>query len=180
MPQCSKCPKKQSILNPPENLCKDCFGVSIDNAPPPDDVELSKKVNDMTLGDIVNVIRRIITPITQKLDKLEHYLTSNVESQNAKLELLKASVEEKEQTIETMSQIIINMQSSLNRIDSDKRETNIMISGLSENNLTDNGDELGSDAEKVQRLFEMLDLDTATISSAESLQMTRIGQQRQK
>ena len=131
----------------------------------------------MTLGDIVNVIQRIITPITQKLDKLEHYLTSNVESQNAKLELLKASVKEKEQTIETMSQIIINMQSSLNRIDSDKRETNIMISGLSENNLTDNSDELESAAEKVQRLFDVLDLDTATVSSAESLQMTRIGQQ---
>ena len=52
-----------------------------------------------------------------------------------------------------------------------------MISGLSENNLTDNGDELGSDAEKVQRLFEVLDMDTATISSAETIQMTRIGQQ---
>ena len=52
-----------------------------------------------------------------------------------------------------------------------------MVSGLSENNLSDNGDDLGSDAEKVQRLFEVMDLDRATISSVETLEMTRIGQQ---
>jgi hypothetical protein len=178
MPQCSSCPKKQSFLNP-GNLCKDCYGAPTENATTPDDIELTKKVNDMTLGDIVNVIHRIITPISEKLDKLEHYLTTNVESQNAKLELLKASVKEKEQTIDTMSQIIINMQSSLNRIDSDKRITNIMVSGLSENNITDNGTELKNDAEKVERLFEVMNVDAATISSLDiaTLEMSRIGQQ---
>ena len=149
---------------------------SSEDSTPPDDAELSKKVNDMTLGDIVSVIQRIITPITQKLDKLEHYLITNVESQNAKIELLKANVKEKEQTIETLSQIVINMQASLNKIDSETRITNIMVSGLSEDTITENAVELSNDVEKVERLFEVMELDPTTISTVNTLQMSRIGQ----
>lgn len=163
------------MLNP-GNLCKDCFEDGSGTSGFQEEIELTKKVNDMTLGDIVNVIKQIIAPITTKLDKLEQFITSNVTSQNAKLELLKASVKEKEETIETMSQIIINMQSSLNRIDSDKRITNIMVSGLSEKDITDNEKELKSDTEKVQRLFEVMGIDAATKSSVPTFQMSRIGQ----
>ena len=92
-----------------------------------EEMELEKGVNDMTLGDIVNVIQRIVFPITSKLDKLEKLITTSVASQKAELELLKADVKEKERTIDTLTQIVINMQSSLNRIDSDKRITNIMV-----------------------------------------------------
>ena len=150
---------------------------SSEDSTPPDDAELAKKVTDMTLGDIVSVIKRIITPITEKLDKLEHSITTNVESQNAKIELLKANVKEKEQTIETLSQIVINMQASLNKIDSDKRITNIMVSGLSEDSITDNGDELSNDVEKVERLFNVMEIDPTTIASVDTLEMSRIGQQ---
>ena len=148
---------------------------SSEDSTPPDDAELSKKVNDMILGDIVSVIQRIITPITQKLDKLEHYLITNVESQNAKIELLKANVKEKEQTIDTLSQIVINMQASLNKLDSEKRITNIMVSGLSEENINDNG-ELSSDADKVERLFEVMEIDPTIVSSVDTFEMSRIGQ----
>ena len=150
---------------------------SSEDSTPPDDAELAKKVTDMTLGDIVSVIKRIITPITEKLDKLEHSITTNVESQNAKIELLKANVKEKEQTIETLSQIVINMQASLNKIDSDKRITNIMVSGLSEDSITDNGDELSNDVEKVERLFNVMEIDPTTIASVDTLEMSRIGHQ---
>ena len=92
-----------------------------------EETDLEKGVKDMTLGDIVNVIQRIVFPITSKLDKLEKLITTSVASQKAELELLKADVKEKERTIDTLTQIVINMQSSLNRIDSDKRITNIMV-----------------------------------------------------
>ena len=53
MPQCSACPKKQSILNP-DNLCKDCHMVSTGNVIATEDVE-----NDVVPGvssqDIVNL-----------------------------------------------------------------------------------------------------------------------------
>ena len=176
MPQCCKCPKRQSILNPGD-LCKDCYGdTSILVQVEPDALELSKKVNDMTLGDIVNVIKRIISPITEKLDKLETYLTTNVEAQNSKLELLKANVKEKEQTIETLSQIVVNMQASLNKIDSEKRITNVIVSGLSEDDIIDNDQELSNDVTKVGRLFKVMGVEPAIISSVNTLEMSRIGQ----
>ena len=138
---------------------------------------MTKSVNDMTLGDVVNVIQQIITPISDKLDKLEHYITTNVEAQNAKLELLKAHVKEKEQTIETMSQIIINMQTSLNKIDSDKRITNIMVAGLSENVVKHNNDELSNDAEKLERMLQVMDIDVQTLGLVETFEFSRIGQE---
>ena len=177
MPLCSNCPRKQAILNPGD-LCRECYGNSTSsNAALPLDIDLTKRVNDMTLGDIVNVIRQIITPISEKLDKMEHYITSNVEAQNSKIELLKASVKEKEQTIETMSQIIINMQTSLNRIDSDKRITNIMVAGLSENQVVDNDNELNNDAEKVKRLLNVMGMDAATLELSTTFELARIGQE---
>ena len=177
MPQCTKCTRKQAILNPGD-LCKECFGNATGvNAAPAPELDLTKSVNDMTLGDIVNVIRQIITPISEKLDKLEHYITTNVEAQNSKLELLKAHVKEKEQTIETMSQIIINMQTSLNKIDSDKRITNVMVAGLSENVVIDNEDELSNDAEKIERLLQVMDMDRGTLEQVETFEFTRIGQE---
>ena len=46
----------------------------------------------MTLDDIVNVIKRIVEPITSKLDKLE------TNKHKAEMELLEADVKEKEKT----------------------------------------------------------------------------------
>ena len=177
MPQCTNCPRKQSILNPGD-LCRECYGNSAhNNVALSLDIDMAKRVNDMTLGDIVNVIRQIITPLSEKLDKMERYITTNLEAQNSKIELLKASVKEKEQTIETMSQIIINMQSSLNRIDSDKRITNIIVAGLSENPVIDNDNELNNDAGKVKRLLNIMGMDAATLELVPTFELSRIGQE---
>ena len=180
MPQCTKCQKKQPKLNRGD-LCKDCFekeqpeeehngGVQ----QPIDESELSKSVNDMTLGDIVNVIERIVVPITSKLDKLEALITSAPTKHQAEMELLKAEVNEKEQTIETLTQIVVNMQASLNRIDSDKRITNIMVAGLSENPIDDGGNVLNSDNQKVKKLLDVMAIDESV--PRENLQLSRIGQ----
>ena len=178
MPQCASCPKKQSFLNPGD-LCKDCYyGDSSQSYTTIDELELTKKVNDMTLGDIVSIIQQIVKPISEKLDKIEQTINSKVDAQNSKIELLKSSLKEKEQTIDTMSEIIINMQSSLNKIDSETRVTNLMISGLSENDIKDNDIDLTDDAKKVQRLFKVMEIDAEGISSEDTFEMLRIGQEK--
>ena len=80
MPQCVRCWKKQSKLNTGD-LCNECFenkqpAFEVDLADQIDEAELAKGVNDMAVGNIVNAIERIVSPITSKLDKLETLITS--------------------------------------------------------------------------------------------------------
>ena len=178
MPQCTVCSKKQPKLNP-GSLCKECYEKERaekegEGAMPIEEAELSKSVSDMTLGDIVNVIQRVVNPITSKLDKLETLITTSAAAHKAELELLKADVKEKENTIDTLTQIVVNMQSSLNRIDSDKRITNIIVSGLSEETISDGGIDLRDDKEKVNRLLDVMDIDASV--PRDTLQISRIGQ----
>ena len=176
MPQCTNCPRKQAVLNP-AGLCKGCFeDRQVEEDVTLDKVDLTKPLNELNLGDIVNVIKEIIKPITAKLDSLESLINNTTKAQNAKYEMLQANLKEKEETIETLSQIIINMQSSLNRIDMGKRITNIIISGLTEEDIYDKDDELVNDTEKVKRLFETMDVDKELIDSTDLI-ITRIGQQ---
>ena len=83
-------------------------------------------------------------------------------------------VKEKERTIDTLTQIVVNMQGSLNRIDSNKRITNIIVSGLSEETINDGGNQLNNDKEKVDRLLDVMDIDASV--QRDTLQISRIGQ----
>ena len=176
MPQCVRCTKKQPRLNVGD-LCKECFEKdqpAAEATEPIEEAELAKSVNEMTLGDIVNVIKRIVEPITSKLDKLETLITNVTNKHKAEMELLKADVKEKEKTIETLTDVIVNMQASLNRIDSDKRITNIMVSGLAEGPIDDNGNILNNDKEKIVRLLDVMEIDQSV--QRENIQVFRIGQ----
>ena len=66
------------------------------------------------------------------------------------------------------------MQASLNRIDSDKRITNIMVSGLAEGPIDDNGNLLSNDKEKIVRLLDVMEIDQSV--PRENIQVSRIGQ----
>ena len=175
MPSCSNanCDVKQAILNPGD-LCKNCFAIQEANDPLKN-LDLSKPLKNVNLGELVDIFKALMNPIEHKLEQL----TKRTSSQDAKITLLEANIKEKDTTIATMTDIIINMQSSLNRIDANTRNNNIIVSGLQEDDIVDNDvGELRSDKEKVTRLFEVIEVGTDVLASADEFEYTRIGQSR--
>ena len=186
MPQCSSCPRKQAILNPGD-LCKACFEIDNDNADQDDveeevqfeDEELDRPINLATLRDILNIVKKLTDPILQKMEKLTNPLKEKTKANESKIALLEANLKEKENKIEAMTQVIVNMQSSLNAIDASKRNTNIIISGLPEQNVEHgNGETLTNDEEKVKSLFNVMGIPGDTIDISEELEISRIGEQK--
>ena len=128
MPTCSNadCDTKQAILNPGD-LCKNCFAAQ-EQHDPLRNLDLTKPLKNVNLGELLDIFKSLMTPIEQKLEKLG----KQTSSQDARISLLEANIKEKDTTIATMTDIIVNMQSSLNRIDANTRNNNIIISGLQE------------------------------------------------
>ena len=175
MPVCTRagCGIKQSILNPGD-LCKACYA-AVENQDPLKDLDLTKPLKNVNLGELVDIFKSLMTPIEQKLE----LLTKRSSSQDAKISLLEANIKEKDTTIATMTDIIINMQSSLNRIDANTRNDNIIIAGLQEEDINENGvGELKGDEEKVKCLFKVMGVGTDVLARVEDYECTRIGQSR--
>ena len=173
MPACSNagCGTKQAIMNP-GNLCKNCYSTQQANDPLKN-LDLNKPLKDVNLGELLDIFKSLMSPIEQKLEQL----TKRSSSQDAKIALLEANIKEKDTTIATMTDIIVNIQSSLNRIDANTRNNNIIISGLTEEDIVgDDVGELRTDKEKIQTLFEIMDVGTDVLASTDEFEYTRIGQ----
>ena len=139
MPTCTNatCGVKQAILNPGD-LCKTCYA-AVSEQDPLKDLDLTKPLRNVNLGELVEIFKSLMTPIEQKLE----LLTKRSSSQDPKISLLEANIKEKDTTIATMTDIIINMQSSLNRIDANTRNDNLIITGLPEEDIPAPADDTG-------------------------------------
>ena len=177
MPTCSNaaCGTRQAILNPGD-LCKTCFA-AIANQDPLKDHDLSKPLKNVNLGELVDIFKSLMSPIEQKLE----LLTRRSSSQDAKISLLEANIKEKETTIATMTDCIINMQSSLNRIDANTRNNNIIIAGLQEEDIItgNEGGELKGDEAKVKYLFKVMGVEADVLAGIQDFEYTRIGQSKE-
>ena len=173
MPICSNanCGIRQAILNPGD-LCKTCYQAGGDHDPLKD-LDLTKPLKNVNLGELVDIFRSLMNPIEQKLEKI----SNRTSSQDAKITLLEANIKEKDNTIAAMTDIIINMQSSLNRIDSNTRSTNIIISGLQEDDIVNSEvGELKGDKEKVTHFFGVMKVEADVLANVNTFEYSRIGQ----
>ena len=111
-------------------------------------------------------------PVELKLGQIKLSTAANIT-------LLQTSLNEKESTIATLTDIICNMQSSLNRIDADERNTNIIVAGLPETDMMDNEEgELKTVEDKVKRLVQVMNVDETIVQAADTFDYSRIGQSR--
>ena len=156
----------------PGDLCKNCFAAQEQNDPLKD-LDFNMPLKNVKLGELLDIFKSLMIPVQQKLEQL----SKQTSSQDARISLLEANIKEKDTTIATMTDIIINMQSSLNRIDANTRNNNIIISGLQEDDLIDEEiGELKSDKKKIERLFKVMQVDTDVLANVETFEYTRIGQ----
>ena len=176
MPVCANagCGIKQAILNP-GSLCKACHTAQ-DANDPLKDLDLTKPLKNVNLGEMIDIFKALMTPIEHKLEQI----SKRSSSQEAKISLLDANIKEKDTAIATMTDIIINMQSSLNRIDSNTRNNNIIVSGLQEADIVDDtAGELKSEKDKIKCLFEVLEVDADVLDDVDNFEINRIGQSRE-
>ena len=171
MPSCTACQNKQAILNP-GGLCRACFALEEENDPLKD-MDLNKPLKNANLGELVDIFKAMMKPVELKLEQIKQ----STAAQDAKITLLEANLKEKDTTIATMSEIIINMQSSLNRIDSSTGNTNIIVSGLQEQDIENEQDgQLKEEKEKIKRLLEVMDVEADVLANVDAFECSRIGQ----
>ena len=74
------------------------------------------------------------------------------------VDILENEVKEQKDKNDTMTSIVVEMQKSLNKIDSNDRVKNMMVSGLPEGEFVVEGASLTDDKQKVEKMFSLLEI----------------------
>ena len=96
---------------------------------------MQKPISELTVADIIQINRISNDPIQRQLNSIESELKQKIQTLDNRvniLELNKSAVEEENAILRST---ISNIQKSLNRIDSDARNKNIVITGLPEEDI---------------------------------------------
>ena len=122
----------------------------------------------LTINDITQAIQSAVQPINSKLNNIENTLNQRLSITENRVTLLEKESQQKQEKIDTLTKIVVNLTSVINKQDSEKRETNIIINALPESELTisTNGNKqvLNNDNEKCNFLFKTLDVPVQYIS----------------
>lgn len=92
-----------------------------------------------------------------KVQKIETKFDTLVAGLNCEVKTLEAKCARYEEDITTLKSIVANQQKSITRSDSEERERNIIVRGLSEKDITDDGVTYADDINKVTALLGLID-----------------------
>lgn len=200
MPACDRC--KNTFTRVDNNgLCRECRetvdqnetlipGITNEefaNLSELPDNWVNEPIQNLNGGHILKIFMLGITSQTKKIDdvisRVEALEKSNDEITPlvSQVKLLEKDLQDKTGKIDILTNIIINMQKSINMIDFEERSTNVMISGLSETNITYQSDPettviLKDDNDKVKHILNVLDTD---VNAAHIRECNRIGQKKE-
>ena len=101
-------------------------------------------------------------PLASKLDALQEEMSSTVTLLEQKVKLLETENNVKEDKIETLTSIVVSMQKNLNAVDGNYRSCCVIVTGVSEDNITSlrtnenaQPDTLSTDHDKVKVLLKL-------------------------
>ena len=129
----------------------------------------------MSVRELLCIIQKQIKPIEERVSKVEDDVKV-INSVEKRVELLENELSIKQEKIDTLTTIIINMQKSINMIDFNERSSNIIIAGLSEEIINSPDGPLNNDNEKVKHALSLIN---CTTISTEDFVYTRIGKPRE-
>ena len=189
MPECLNCGTKQSKLNC-DNLCKNCntptqqFSQQQSNSYTPNNQQMDQRYhannyqNHNTEHDrsnapvTVNDLTRIIKPLQDKMDNIDTY----IRSLDTRVKTVENELKKEISKNEHLTEVIINMQKALNKIDSKSREANLMISGCSEDDIHIEEDvTLTDDKKKLTYLLNSIGITDIPETTINNFEFTRIG-----
>ena len=152
MPECVKCNKKAKLN--PGDLCKSCYA-ALNN--PKDDDELiagisaRKSLSELNVGDLVNIMQHLIKPVNDQIDQIRN----NVKT-------MQDGIENNDNEIKLLKDVIVEQQKAIDGFYKEKRENNLIISGV-----LCQDDEVIRD--KVQLIFDKLECTSGTMDDVESV-----------
>ena len=124
MPACSECGKTQSRLNT-GSLCRECFSRTNNNGSQLDGddyiagINISKPLNELSVGDLVAIIREVITPLDKRIETTE-----------SEIKDIRENIESNESERNSLKNVIINQPKAIDGFHRDKRANNLIISGV--------------------------------------------------
>ena len=116
-------------------------------------------VSAMTAGQMLALIQSQTKPLENKVESIDQKLDMEINGLKTRINVLENEVKEQKEKNDTLTQIVVEMQKSLNKIDNNDRERNLMISGLPEEQIEVNDVLLQSDNEKVAKMFSLLEIE---------------------
>ena len=171
MTKCKSC-KTANGNKAKDNLCKSCYddlqkdkgGGSLPgklpeiSAAPVDLPELPEgwealPLSGFSAGQLANVMFQWLSPITAHLEDLRN----KFQSIQLQKKVLEAKCDEYEQSISVLKSIVSKQQHSLSMIDADERECNVIVSGLSEDNITIGDQNFQNDKDKIAAVLGEID-----------------------
>ena len=95
------------------------------------------RVDEETLSavDILKIVQLANREINVKIDELSNDGNVKVRNLHNRVDILESVNTQKDEEINTLKHIVVNMQKCLNKMDSVNRELNVIISGLPEKGM---------------------------------------------
>ena len=183
MAKCASCKQDSKTRLDSNNLCKKCSEAAKAAEKQKEKerevygIDLDKSIADLSVRELIGVINKITDPIEKNVANID----AEVKKNKSQIKMLEKELNDKSEKIATLTNIIINMQKSLNMMDMEDRAFNVMVSGVLENDIIaedENGEEvtLKTDKDKVLHVLEAINVE---IPTTDIQQCERIGKERQ-
>ena len=121
-------------------------------------IDANTPVAAMTAGQMLTLIQSQIKPLEEKVVNIDRKLDREITGLKTRINVLESEVKEEKERNETLTQIVVEMQKSLNKIDNSDREKTLIISGLPEEAIQVEDTLLNNDNEKVTKMFSLIEV----------------------
>ena len=140
---------------------------------------MDKSISELTVADIIQINQISNGPIRQQLSSMENEFNKKFQQLQNRMEILDNEKSRLQDENNVLRQTVTNIQKSLNKIDSDVRNKNVIITGLPEEEVQepDAGAMLKTDKEKVRWLLQKMENETFN-DRIENMDISRIGTER--
>ena len=172
--QCAKKATRNRTIDGITKICSDCVKASVStevdvgaSAIPPIDDEAT--LDTVKFSDYKLWMMSQLNPIHEDIKTLKEN-ADEIERQRLQIELLQKRCDNHEETIETLKGVVAQQQRSLRFQDSEVRQKNLIVSGISEKDITDSRGTYKTDDEKIAAVFREL-----AINPPDGYTMERLG-----
>ena len=136
---------------------------------------LKKPMSEVSVQDIFKINAHSNKSTEAKLDTFIGHANINLENMKKRMEFLEAENTKKDDGNAVLKDIIVNMQSCLNKSDSDIRNKNVIIQGIPEGKITVENMDLECDLDKIKWLLKLTGNEYFNNETINNLDISRLG-----
>ena len=127
----------------------------------------------INVAQLTEIIQTCIQPVKAEIQEMKGLLTEKVTVLENKVNLLEKENGKLKENNSVLTGIVVNMQSSLNRMENVERSCNLIISRIPEGDMESDNGILNEDKAKVSHIIKKLDMENTDF--CENIEVNRIG-----